>query len=629
MLLASLAARVPWRNADPGNAGLWTYGYFVTDEGYFTSGGRLQALTGHPLDPEMNEPPTYGAAPAMHYLSALAYRIRGVTYDACRWPSMLAGVTGWASAFWLASSVTHPAVALAVTLVLSLNPLSLTYERASSSDAVVAGTVLLALCLVRARRSWAWFPAGLLLALAPAVKATGIGFLPLAGLVAVALPHRRGLRLTSLAAGYLAGWAALRGLNAWVLRSHPSQMAPGLLRANCSMAAGQLPRPNWDQIVHALPVFPRYPVDTKLGILVAWCLALPAWAAAAHLVRGWRHGWSRRLALYAGVLAFGLALAVQVGPMERYFLPLAMLAPWLLVSARASCFRCDRGSPAVRALLLAGVGFMALSFFWLAAADPRGRNPGEFLSNEYNLPTACGWLLMWPTLAVTGTLMAIALVFCRRGWRGPALALPAAVVGAHLIGHAWPMARLGGAYGTPAHTTFLVQQILLLVTLGLFVVPGRHCRWRPWYGVLAASFVLAALGDRHWRTAYPALLHRTTAVKQAAVALEQSIPPNSIVLGNRASSLLRGSRLRVGFCTPNDSAQGFVDKLHRVISDHPGQPVFLLIDEDHSYHWSYIQQKGKETLDTQVVGALPLPAAGGEGQPLRVFVVRITEKKKG
>ncbi len=50
MVAVSLALRLPWRNADPGNEPFWTYGYFVTDEGYYTSGGRLAALNGHCLD---------------------------------------------------------------------------------------------------------------------------------------------------------------------------------------------------------------------------------------------------------------------------------------------------------------------------------------------------------------------------------------------------------------------------------------------------------------------------------------------------------------------------------------------------------------------------------------------------
>lgn len=629
VLLVALALRVPWRNADVGNAGLWTYGYFVTDEGYFTSGGRIHALTGHCLDPEMNDPPTFGAAPAMHYLSALSYRIRGVTYDACRWPTMLAGAVGWVCAFWLASSVTHPAIALLVTLVLSVNPLSLTYERASSSDVVVGGFLLLALCLARARKAWAWFPAGALLALAPAVKATGIGFLPLAFLLAATLPRRRWFRIGAIAAGFAAGWVAMHGFNAWVLRSHPSHLAPAGLRGACSMSAGGLPRPTWEQAIRALSVFPRYPVDTRLGVFIAWCLGLPAWAAIAQAARGWRHGWNRRLALYVGVLVFGLALAVQVAPVERYFLALVMLTPFLLVNARASLFGCNRGTPALRGVVLAGAAVVALAFFWTAAATTQGRAPDAFLANEYNLPASCSWLLTWPGLALTGAVLMAALSPWRGGWRGIAIAALAAPIGAQLFYHAWAMARLGGPYSAPGHTTFLVQQILLLATLGLFVVPGRHCRWPFWYGTLAALFLLVAVGDHHWRMAYPALLRRTENVYHAAQALERALPANSIVLGNRASSLLRGSRLRLGCCSPNFSAQSFVDKVQRIIGDHPGQPVFLLVDEDHSYHWTYIQQKGLDVIDTQVVGSLSLPAAGGEGRALRVYVVRLTARKTG
>jgi len=630
MVAVSLAARLPWHNADAGNPGLWTYGYFVTDEGYYTSGGRLQNLTGHCLAPELLDPPTFGAAPAMHYLSALSYRLRGITYDACRLPAMLASAAGWSSAYWMTSYVTHPAVALGVTLVLSLNPLSLTYERASSSDAMVGAIVIMAVCLLRSRKIWSWFPAGALLALAPAIKLSGIAFVPLAVLVAVTLPPRRWLRLGLAAAGFASGWAALHGLTGWVLRSHPSQMDTTVLRNLCSMSAGCIPPTTLDQTLRALPVFPRYPVDTRLGIFIAWCLALPAWAAIAHVTRGWRHWRSRRLALYLGVLAFGTALAIQVNPVERYFLSLVPFTPFLLVNARASIFRYTKGVPLLRALVLAGAALVALTWFWAGAATTHGRNPNDFLTNEYNLPVACCWSLTWPGLALISGMLFAALAPWHHRWRGVLIALLAAPVCAQLFIHAWNMARLAEKFTAPAQTTFLVQQLLLLATLGLFAVPGRHCRWTYWYGVLAALFLAAAVGDVHWRRAYPALLKRTDAVYQAAKKLERSLPENSIVLGNRASSLMRGSRFALGCCSPNfASAQHNVDVFLRILSEHPGRPVFLLVDEDHSYHWSNIQQKGMGVLNASVVGHVPLPAAGGEGKTLRVFVVQLTAKNPG
>jgi len=630
VVAVSLATRLPWHNADAGNPGLWTYGYFVTDEGYYTSGGRLQSLTGHCLAPELLDPPTFGAAPAMHYLSALSYRLRGITYDACRLPTMLAGVAGWSSAYWMTSYVTHPAVALGVTLVLSLNPLSLTYERASSSDAMVGAFVIMAICLLRSRKAWPWFPAGALLALAPAIKVSGIAFVPLAVLVAVTLPPRRWLRLGLAAAGFAAGWIALHELTAWVLRSHPSQIDATLLRNICSMSAGGIPPTTLSQTLRALPVFPRYPVDTRLGIFIAWCIALPAWAAIAHVTRGWRHWWSRRLALYLGVLMFGTALAIQTNPVERYFLSMVPLTPFLLVNARASIFRCTKGVPLLRALVWVGAALVALTWFWASAATTHGRNPNDFLTNEYNLPAACCWALTWPGLALITGVMFAALAPWHHRWRGLLIALLAAPICAQLFIHAWNMARLAEKYTAPAQTTFLVQQLLLLATLGLFAVPGRHCRWPYWYGALAALFVAAAVGDVHWRRAYPALLKRTDSVYQASKKLEQSLPANSIVLGNRASSLMRGSRLLLGCCSPNfGSEQENVDAILRIMNHYPGQPVFLLVDEDHSYHWANIQKQGLDELNVQVVGHLPLPAAGGEGKTLRVFVVQLSAKKTG
>jgi 4-amino-4-deoxy-L-arabinose transferase-like glycosyltransferase len=625
VLAVSLAQRIPWRNADAGNAAFWTYGYFVTDEGYYTSGGRLALLTGHCLDPEMNEPPTFGAAPAMHYLSALSYRLRGLTYDACRLPTLLAGTVGWCSAYWLAASVTHPLAALAVTLPVSLNPLSLTYERASSSDAAVGGFLLLALALLRSRRRPCYLLGGLCFAIAPAVKATGVAFAPLVVLTTLAMPRRRWTRLGLGLLGFLLGWSALHGLNLRILRGHPSGLKPAQLRGACSMAAGALPRPSLQHALRAIPIFPRFPVDIRLGVFSTWILALPAWGLASHLAR-WPYRRLQRPALYAGMLLFAGALAIQIATTDRYFLPLIMLAPWLLVAARASVFRWTRRAPLARAFLLLAVCLIALSHFWTGAPATAGRNPGAYLTNEYNLPAVGAWPILGTPLVVTAALLLVALLPWRRNPMGIAGALLVALSGSLLFWHAWPMARLGGPYSATGRTAILVQQILLAGLIALMALPGQRCPWRVWYGALAAMFLTACCAIPPWRQALSILWQRPDAVRQAALTLERALPANSIVIGNRASSLLRASRLKLGFCTPNDSAPGFVKKVTGILEHYPDRPLFLLVDEDHSYHASYLQQAGQDKLTLRVAGSLPLPAAGGEGRTIRVLVVQLTLK---
>lgn len=626
LLAVSLGQRLPWRNADAGNAPFWSYGYFVTDEGYYTSGGRLALLTGHCLDPEMNEPPTFGAAPGMHYLSAVSYRLRGLTYDACRLPTLLAGTAGWCAAYWLAASVTHPLVALAVTVPVSLNPLSLTYERASSSDAVVGGFLLLALALLRSRRRPWYLLGGLCFAFAPAVKATGIAFAPLVVLTTLAMPRRRWARLGLGLLGYIIGWGALHGLDFWILRRHPSEMVPAQLRGACSMAAGALPRPSVQHALRAIPIFPRFPVDIRLGVFVAWILALPAWGLASHLAR-WPCRRLQRPALYAGMLLFAGALAIQVATTDRYFLPLIMLTPWLLVSARASVFRWTRRAPLARTFLLLAVGLIVLVHFWTGAATTAGRSPGAYLTNEYNLPAIGAWPIIGRPLVATTALLLLALLPWRRNPMGMAGALLVALVGSLLLWHAWPMARLGGPYGATGHPAILVQQILLTGLILLLALPGKRCPWRVWYGALAAMFLTACCAIPPWRQALPILWQRPDSVRQAALTLERELPVNSIVIGNRASSLLRASRLKLGFCTPNDSAPGFVQKVVGILERYPDRPLFLLVDEDHSYHASYLQQAGQDKVNTRVAGALPLPAAGGTGKTIRVLVVQLTLKQ--
>ncbi|MDD4101765.1 MAG: hypothetical protein PHU80_03940 [Kiritimatiellae bacterium] len=627
MLAIGLVFRVPWRNADAGNEAFWTYGYFVTDEGYYTGGGRLAFLEGNCLDPELHEPTTFGAAPAMHYLSALSYRVRGLTFDACRWPTMLAGVTGWGCAFWLASSVTHPLVALAVTAPISLNPLSLTYERSSSSDAALAGFLMLALCLMRSRRHLAFLLGGMLFAVVPAIKASGIAFAPLFFLMTMAVGYKRWWRAGLSLTGYLIGWGAMHGLDAWMLGHHPSGLSAELLRNECSMSAGALPpRPTLQQAIRAFPIFPRYPVDTRLGVFVAWCLALPVWGMLSHVSRGWTRRLQRPV-LYVGSVLYVLAMAVQIQSTERYFLPLIMLAPWLLVSGRTSVFRWMRGKCVYRVLALSAAGLLILCLFWLGEGVTGGHNPRHFLTNEYNLPEISAWVVLWKALLLSTFLLALALAPWSRTWAGALMVLPVGLVAANFLWHAWPTARFGGRFSLSAQTSFFVQQILLIGTLALFAAVPRKFNWRIWYCALGVMYVMAFLVIPQWRQALPLLWRRPENTLKVAEELARQLPKNSIVLGNRASSLLRATRFRLGFCSPNFEAKVFVEKVCRLMRDHPNSPLFLLVDEDHNYHWSYIQKAGADLITTKVAGSVSLPAAGGKGQNIRVFVVQLMPKQ--
>jgi hypothetical protein len=147
-LLVLAGLRLPWLEADSGNAGFWTYAYFVSDEGEYTAGGRLHYLTGSFVDALLGEPHTFTTSPLMHFTAAWGYRIMGLSYGAARLPTMIAAMVGWLAIYWMTSRRTAPWLACLLVALLSSNPLSLTYERTASSDIMCGSLIILAiLCL--------------------------------------------------------------------------------------------------------------------------------------------------------------------------------------------------------------------------------------------------------------------------------------------------------------------------------------------------------------------------------------------------------------------------------------------------------------------------------------------------
>lgn len=602
------ALRIPWLEADAGNRGFYTYGFFTGDEGGYGGGGRMAYLTGKFVDPELGEPHTFTVSWGMHWLSYWGYKLTGLSYGAMRWPAMVVVMLGWLAAFRLAARWTVPWLATAVTVVMSCNPMSLTYERVASTDAVIGALMVVAYLLVTSRRIEMNALAGLPVALALSIKTTAVALLPLL-LLGMIVTHRRNWQRWLVVAGSaVVGCALVWGWLWWCLRpvgGLESEAAQEFGRGRVPVAF----KPG--EWIRALSVFPRWPFSSQLGPLVVALLVLPAWLG---LVAG-----RRRAALGWGVVIFLAAMATQAHAALRYFESVVFFVPALLVASRIVFPRARRSS----GIIVVALGVMVAAF-WLFLSVAPAEAEGH-LYGEYVLPKRVSWELTWwrwlaAVVVVAGTTVTLGFGKGRgaRGWLlAVGLALP--VVWVFLSNHV--------ICAVSKEQSVTVSQLLIQFAAGLLLLclwrgrPG----WRWWYGAAGLICLLSALFNHHWRTAYPELGRRTMVTRTAASKLAEQLPAEAIVVGRRAPTLLRQTRCGLGLAFPGYKEGEFRRRLEELAAKYPQRPLYWLLESD-AMPWYYPpMEEMAKAFEIKPVAQVMVPADGSLNL-IPVYLLRLTKK---
>ncbi|MCX7887949.1 MAG: hypothetical protein N3B01_11945, partial [Verrucomicrobiae bacterium] len=321
LLALLLALRVPWLDADGGNEGFWTYGFFCTDEGIYTSGGRLAYLTGKFLDPAVDEPTSFVYAWGMNLLAWLAYVVAGLSFVAPRLPTLAIAVCAWLTVYRLLSRSMAPWMAGLLVAVVSSNPVSLTFERVASTDVVIGGLVVFAIACAVAR-PWLAVFAGAFLAFALSVKSNALGLLPLLVFVCFSRRRTRWQRIGFLAAGLIVVFAALLLVrNHLIADAFAPDVPPPYEKISPDAPQEGLLAFEPRQWLVALSIFPRWPVSLQLGPLLAAIAILFCMMPLAVALLDWRRLQTPRMAVPLGGMVYLLLLSVQIRSSLRYFLP--------------------------------------------------------------------------------------------------------------------------------------------------------------------------------------------------------------------------------------------------------------------------------------------------------------------
>ena len=309
LLLQIIAVRWAWIDCDGGAPSLTEYGYFQTDEGYYTGGGKRKFLHDHFINVLRAAPCTYAICPSSHVMTWGAFELFGQTTWAHRVFPLLISTCAWLCLFHFLSRKTLPWVAFLLCSVCLLNPLLTVYGRTVCNDTLMSAVLLFGYIVTRKEGLLFPFLGGAIFGLGLWVKPS-IWVLSLLGVSAAAMsysPDKRLRRIASFIAGFLASAGLQYGLI--LLSVYPDavmQNIPVDQLLDLSDSSPPLPNPfDWDSTFKGLSSFPRCPADGLLSVWIAFFLVFPGLLLLRRLTDSPRL-WDGRLLLLCYVESIAL-----------------------------------------------------------------------------------------------------------------------------------------------------------------------------------------------------------------------------------------------------------------------------------------------------------------------------------
>ena len=609
LLVVLCSLRIPWRDADGGNYAFWSYAFFVTDEQMYTDGGRLAVLTSRFLDPELSMPPTFLGSWGMHLLSYLGYRFDGLTLAAERWPTMVLAIAGWLAAYAVVSRRTSALLAGVIVLLISSNPLSLTYERVASTDVVIGALAIMAYALVTSRALWQSSLGGVLMGFSLTVKSTAFPFLILFTLAIVSRKCHCWPRLASAFGALLVTVALLWTVRQACIHAVTGNADPGpvlreITRGNSTLDKLDYYPAHW---LKAYSIFPRWAIAPQLGVLALGLFALPVWVICLR--------WHQTGRLFApatvaawGVVLYLLPLGTQAINPIRYFLAAVFLLPELLVISRTIGRHLPQPRPVECTVFGAAVVALFILYWVHATHGNRTSLFQAYLYNDFTLPARSAWGVLSGRLATGLVLITLAVGLhlrrlpTRRAWLA---SFGLAFAFAWMFFNNYTVSLLTSA--KEFVWNHLLLQVGLVATLAI-LLGLRNRRWQCWYLISAAGFFVFVALNTYWSTGYRDLWSRTFYIRDAAHKLASVIPPDSIVIGRRAPQLLRDTPIRVGLAGFTYSSTEFMERVSRLLERHPGHPVYWLVDGDGCPTWDDYRQETNHTWVVKPILTLFVPS---------------------
>ena len=634
LLLLLVLTRWLWIDCDGGTPSLMEYGYFATDEGFYSGGGKQKLLFGKFISIIRANPNTYAICPSSHALTWIAFSIFGQTTWAHRFFPLLLNTAAWLGFYAFLSRKTLAWIAFALCACCILNPLLLVYSRTVCNDTLMASLLMLGYILVRQKGSVRPFLGGCVFGLGLWVKQS-IWLLALFGVSGAGMAasaKNRWKRIGWFLAGFAVSCCVQYGLIRLLV--YPDAVLQDvsvdeLLEASDS--SYPLPNPfDWVSTLKGISSFPRFPSGGLLSIWIPLCLVLPALLLIRRLTEK-PIRWDGRLLLYLLPPLYAAGIMIMPVYYSHYFIPVIAFMPILWLEARHDLkLWSGPERQSSFALLVIAVLFVFASFHSFDVSESQAESLNDYLANAYNLPQKIVWASNWGyILTGAGLLLAMGLWARHRRWTLPATAgvLLSALGVSELCFSRLPLSE---AYkytsifpSTIKDVAFVLQVGSILLFFAVWCLPGTLRRGIRWHLLLVALLLFGTAANPRWRKGVVELTERGHLHKKAVADLAKIVPDNAVVFGERAPQLFLSLKARVA-PVPNGDPVPMVLNVHK---QYPDLPLFALLDSEHNYHFTHYD-KNKDKIDLQVLHTLVLPSFNN-GLPANVLLVKLHLKGAG
>jgi hypothetical protein len=629
LLLLIIGTRWAWIDCDGGTPSLTEYGYFQTDEGFYSSGGKQKLLFGRLINVTRASPCTYAICPSTHVMTWAAFRIFGQTTWAHRVFPLLISTLAWLCLFHFLSRKTLAWIAFLLCAVCLLNPLMTVYGRTACSDSLMASVVLLG--YIMARRKGLLFPflGGFVFGLGLWVKQSIWVLFPLglAGAAMTASAKGRWSRLACCALGFLVSVFIQYGLIRLLIHGDAlSQNVTVDQLMKISNSSYSLPNPfDWVSTFKGVSSFPRFPTGGLLGVFIPLFLVLPALLLLRRLTDS-PFRWDGRLLLYLTLPLYATGIMILPVYYAHYFIPVIAFIPILWLEARRDLkLWVGRERWLAFALMALAVICVMVSFHSFEVTADKADCLNAYLANAYNLPQQIVWAGNGVYVLVTAALLTLLGVWARprkpTGWVVAIGVLFSALGVADLC---YCRLHLSEAYkytpifpATVTDVAHLLQVVAIAFFFVIWCLPGMFRQSVRWYLFLLVIFVCGTLANPRWRKGVCELAERGYLHKQAVAKLASIVPDNAVVFGERAPQLFLSLKSRVS-PMPNGDPVPVVLAVHEKF---PDRPLFALLDSEHNYHYAHYTNCSNR-IRVEVLNTLKLPSFNN-GLPANVYLLRL------
>ncbi len=631
--------RLPWIDCDGGVPSIWEYGYFVTDEGYYLSGGKEKYLFGHFVDMLRHESFSYGFSAGTHILSWLAHLAFGLSAWKWRIPFLLINFTAWTALFTFTAKRTRPLFAFLTCAAVSCTPLLIAYERTASNDVLIASLLVLAYVIATGRKWWMIPIAALIACSIVLVKPSVYVLLPI---VLCGILTRRKLNCRWQDVLVFAGSCAI----ALLLYKYLLHALVRSDAAACGITTAELirqttthyPLPNLLDIpglLKGLAAFPRTPANILLGVWTVVIVVCPIAMFLRRLVSDKIQRLNYRMLLYLTIPAYAAAVSIMNTLYTHYYIPLLMMIPVLWTEMRLDLRRYSDGPQrlwirfgiAATTLALIGVGLAIVAEL---KANPQEVQP--YFSQIYNLPAKNVWGLTWPYFLSFGALLLCAgfflgrkqqrlLVFC---------AFAAAAFGCLSVSFATlpafflaPFIKQQAGDYLGCITAVLIAGIVLIFII--FYFSRFMSSTRRWFYLLPILFIFSVIACPHWQQSIGELLRPGMHHQEKAVAeFMRLLPPNAIVIGERSNHLFLSTPIRTATTFAHNSDPTTIIKA--AYKKDPTTPLFALVDSQHTYCLQHYKKAQNWCMLTPLT-KVRLPSCGDARLiDIHLCTIRITKQ---